>query len=146
MAFDYKKEYREFYLPPQKPVLVKISEINYIAVKGKGNPNTEEGEYSESVNLLYGVAYTLKMSYKSGYKINGFFEYVMPPLEGFWWQDKIKGIDYSRKEAFRWISLIRLPDFVTKTDFKWAIKEASLKKKTDFSTVEFLTYDEGLCV
>ena len=146
MAFDYKKEFKEYYLPPQKPVIVEIPKMNFIAVSGRGNPNEIDGEYSKAMNLLYGIAYTLKMSYKGDYKINGFFEYVVPPLEGFWWQDGIKGVDYFNKGAFQWISLIRLPDFVSKADFEWARTEAAVKKKTDFSKVQFLTYDEGLCV
>ena len=146
MAFDYKKEYKEFYMPPQKPVIIEIPKINFIAVPGRGDPNIEDGEYSKVMNLLYGIAYTLKMSHKGDYKIGGFFEYVVPPLEGLWWQDEIEGVDYSHKETFQWISLIRLPDFVTEADFDWAKKEAAAKKKTDFSTVQFLTYDEGLCV
>ena len=146
MAFDFKKEYKEYYLPPQKPVIVEIPKMNFIAVSGSGDPNEVDGAYIKAMNLLYGVAYTLKMSYKGNYKINGFFEYVVPPLEGFWWQDGIKGVDYSRKEALQWISVIRLPDFVVKADFEWAITEATAKKKLDFSVVQFLTYDEGLCV
>lgn len=146
MAFDYKKEYKEFYLPSKKPSIIEIPSMNYIAVKGKGNPNDDHGEYKQSIGLLYAIAFTIKMSYKGGHKIEGYFEYVVPPLEGFWWQDGIKGIDYSRKEDFNFISLIRLPDFVTKKDFDWAIEEATKKKKQDFSKVEFLTYDEGLCV
>ena len=146
MAFDYKKEYKEFYMPPKQPVIIEIPKMNFIAVPGKGDPNVEDGEYSKAMNLLYGIAYTLKMSYKSDHKINGFFEYVVPPLEGFWWQDKIEGVDYSHKETFQWISLIRLPDFVTKADFEWAIKEATKKKKMDFSAVCFQPYDEGICV
>ena len=146
MAFDYKKEYKEYYMPPQKPVIVEIPKMNFIAVSGKGDPNIEDGDYSNAMNLLYGIAYTLKMSYKGDYKINGFFEYVVPPLEGFWWQAGFEDVDYSRKDTFQWISLIRLPDFVAKADFEWAINEAAKKKKTDFSKVQFLTYDEGLCV
>ena len=146
MAFDYKKEYKEFYMPPKQPVIVEIPQMNFIAVPGKGNPNVDNGEYGNAMNLLYEIAYTLKMSHKSNYKINGFFEYVVPPLEGFWWQDKTEGIDYSHKETFQWISLIRLPDFVTEADFEWAIKEATKKKKIDFSPVRFKTYNEGLCV
>lgn len=146
MAFDYKKEYKEFYLPSKKPSIIEIPSMNYITVKGKGNPNDDHGEYKQSIGLLYAIAFTIKMSYKGGHKIEGYFEYVVPPLEGFWWQDGIKGIDYSRKEDFNFISLIRLPDFVTKKDFDWAIEEATKKKKQDFSKVEFLTYDEGLCV
>ena len=146
MSFDYKKEYKEFYMPPKKPSIVEVPPMNYIAVCGKGDPNEESGEYKESIGLLYGIAFTLKMSYKSDYKIDGYFEYVVPPLEGFWWQDGVHGIDYSHKESFQFISLIRLPDFVTKEDFDWAVAEATKKKKVNFSKVKFLTYNEGLCV
>ncbi len=146
MAFDYKKEYKEFYLPKNKPNIVEIPKMNYIAVRGKGNPNDENGDYKNTIGLLYGIAYTIKMSYKTPHKIDGFFEYVVPPLEGFWWQENTKGMDYNRKDDLNFISIIRLPDFVTKSDFDWAIKEATRKKKQDFSRVEFLTYDEGICV
>lgn len=145
MAFDYKKEYKEFYMPKNKPNIVEIPKMNYIAVRGKGDPNGE-GEYKESIGLLYSIAFTIKMSYKGTYKIKDYFSYVVPPLEGFWWQDGIDGIDYNKKNEFNFISIIRLPDFVTKKDFDWAIKEATNKKNTDFSKVEFLTYNEGLCV
>jgi hypothetical protein len=146
MAFDFKKEYKEYYLPKNKPSIVDVPKMNYIAVRGKGNPNEENGDYQNTLGLLYGVAYTIKMSYKGDHKIDGFFEYVVPPLEGFWWQDGKDGIDYNHKERLNFISIIRLPDFVTKADFDWAIEEATKKKKQDFSRVEFLTYDEGLCV
>ena len=146
MPFDYKKEYKEFYMPPKKPSIVEVPPMNYIAVRGKGNPNDEDGKYKESIGLLYGIAFTIKMSYKGEHKIDGYFEYVVPPLEGFWWQNGVDSIDYAHKENFEWISLIRLPDFVTQKDFEWAIAEATKKKKTDFSKVEFLTYNEGLCV
>lgn len=146
MAFDYKKEYKEFYLPKNKPTIINIPKMTYLAVRGKGNPNDAEGEYKKSINLLYTIAFTIKMSYKGNYKIKGYFEYVVPPLEGFWWQDNVKGMDYSRKDDLQFISLIRLPDFVTKKDFDWAINEATNKKKQDFSKVEYLTYDEELCV
>ncbi|MDE6088464.1 MAG: GyrI-like domain-containing protein [Oscillospiraceae bacterium] len=146
MAFDYKKEYKKFYMPKKTPDIIEIPEMNYLAVRGKGNPNEENGEYKKSIELLYGVAYTIKMSYKTDYKIDGFFEYVVPPLEGFWWQDKNGYIDYSRKDDLNFISVIRLPDFVTKSDFEWAVKEATKKKKQDFSKVEFMTYHEGCCV
>lgn len=147
MAFDYKKEYKEFYMPKNKPSIVDVPKMNYIAVRGKGNPNDEDSEYKDSIGLLYAIAFTIKMSYKGSYKIDGYFEYVVPPLEGFWWQDGNRdGIDYKSKDKFNFISLIRLPDFVTKKDFDWAIEEATNKKKQDFSKVEFLTYDEGVCV
>ncbi len=146
MSFDYKKEYKEYYMPKNTPTIVKIPKMNYIAVRGKGNPNEKNGEYQKSIELLYTVAFTIKMSYKTPHKIEGYFEYVVPPLEGFWWQEGIKGMDYSRKEDLEFISIIRLPDFVTESEFIWAIKEATNKKKKDFSKVEYLTYDEGLCV
>lgn len=146
MAFDYKKEYKEFYLPKAKPEIVTVPKMNFLAVRGSGDPNTEGGEYKASIGLLYGIAFTIKMSKKGARQIEGYFDYVVPPLEGFWWQDGIAGIDYSRKDIFQWISVIRLPDFVTKEDFDWAVEEASRKKATDFSKVEFLTYEEGLCV
>ncbi|MBQ3777226.1 MAG: GyrI-like domain-containing protein, partial [Fibrobacter sp.] len=146
MPFDFKKEYKEFYMPKGKPEIVTVPKMNYIAVRGKGNPNEEDGEYKKSIELLYGIAYTIKMSKKGDHKIEGYFDYVVPPLEGFWWQENLDGIDYSHKENFQWISVIRLPDFVTKADFDWAIEEATRKKKMDFSKVEFLTLEEGLCV
>ena len=145
MPFDYKKEYKEFYMPPNKPSIVNVPPINYIAVRGKGDPNDEGGEYKQSIGLLYAIAYTIKMS-KKGHQMEGYFDYVVPPLEGFWWQEGLQGIDYAHKDKFCWISLIRLPDFVTKADFDWAIAEATAKRKTDFSKVEFFSYHEGLCV
>ena len=146
MAFDYKKEYKEFYMPANKPSIVTVPKMNYIAVRGKGNPNDESGEYKDSIGLLYAIAFTIKMSYKGSHKIDGYFEYVVPPLEGFWWQEGSDTIDYANKNGFNFISLIRLPDFVTEADFDWAVQEATNKKKADFSKVEFLTYDEGVCV
>ena len=146
MAFDFKKEYKEFYMPKNKPGIVSVPGMNYIAVRGQGDPNLEGGEYKKAIELLYGIAYTIKMSKKGDHQIEGYFDYVVPPLEGFWWQEGIVGVDYAHKEIFHWISVIRLPDFVTREDFDWAVQEAERKKKTDFSKVEFLTYDEGLCV
>ena len=146
MAFDYKKEYPEIYLPKGGPSIMTIPAMKYIAVRGKGNPNEENGEYQRSISLLYGIAYTIKMSKKGEHQIDGYFDYVVPPLEGFWWQDDLEGVDYSHKENFRWISVIRLPDFVSPADFEWAKQEATRKKKMDFSLVEYLEYDEGLCV
>ena len=146
MAFDFKKEYKEFYMPKNKPEIVTVPKANYIAVRGKGNPNENDGAYQKAISILYAVAYTLKMSYKTEHKIEGFFEYVVPPLEGFWWQDNVDGIDYADKAAFNWISVIRLPEFITQKDFEWAVETASEKKKLDCSSAEFLTLDEGLCV
>lgn len=146
MAFDYKKEYKEFYMPKRKPEIIEVPAMNYIAVRGKGNPNEEDGAYKQAISILYAIAFTIKMSYRGEHKIEGYFEYVVPPLEGFWWQEGIAGVDYSNKEEFNWISVIRLPDFVTKEDFEWAVREAEQKKKMDCQKAEFLTVHEGLCV
>ena len=146
MAFDYKKEYKEFYLPASKPSIVDVPAMNYVAVRGKGDPNDPGSEYQQAMGVLYAVAYTLKMSYKGDHRIVGFFEYVVPPLEGFWWQDDVAGVDYSDKAAFQWISAIRLPDFITQADFDWAVAEASRKKKLDCSRARMLSIHEGLCV
>ena len=146
MAFDFKKEYKEFYMSKRVPEIVTVPKANYIAVRGMGDPNQEGGAYQSAVSILYAVAYTLKMSYKTDYRIEGFFEYVVPPLEGFWWQEGVDGIDYGDKSTFHWISVIRLPEFVTKKDFDWAVEEAARKKKLDCSLAEFLTIEEGLCV
>ena len=146
MAFDFKKEYKEFYLPKDKPAVVTVPRMNYIAVRGQGDPNEEGGAYQAAIGVLYALAYTLKMSYKTDYRIQGFFDYVVPPLEGFWQQEGVTGVDYAHKEAFHWISVLRLPDFVTEKDFRWAVETASKKKKLDCSGAEFLRIEEGLCV
>lgn len=146
MAFDYKKEYKEFYLPKAKPEIITVPKMNYTAVRGTGNPNEEGGAYKEAIGLLYGIAFTIKMSKKGTHQIDGYFDYVVPPLEGLWWQEGIDGFDYSRKEDFHWISVIRLPEFVKKADFDWAVAEATRKKGQGYQTVEFLTLEEGLCV
>ena len=146
MPFDFKKEYKEFYMPKRKPEIVDVPRANYIAVRGKGDPNEEGGEYKTAIGLLYTIAFTLKMSKRTGHEIEGFFDYVVPPLEGFWWQEGIDGVDYTKKAEFCWISVIRLPDFIKKEDLAWAIEEAQRKKNMDCSKVEFLTIDEGLCV
>lgn len=146
MAFDFKKGYKEFYMPKNLPEIVTIPTANYIAVRGMGDPNEVGGAYQQAIGVLYAIAYTLKMSYKTDHKIDGFFEYVVPPLEGFWWQNDSNIIDYANKSAFNWLSVIRLPDFVTKADFDWAVATATKKKGLDCSAAEFLTIDEGLCV
>jgi hypothetical protein len=150
MAFDYKKEYKEFYLPPAKPQIVTVPKMQFVAVRGKGNPNEEAGEYKSALELLYGISYTIKMSKMGDHRIDGYFDYVVPPLEGFWWQEKeskkIPGINYSNKDEFQWISLIRLPDFVSKKDFDWAKETVQKKKGLDPSRAELLTITEGLCV
>ena len=146
MAFDFKKEYKEFYMPASKPSIVTVPPMNYIAVRGEGDPNAEDGAYKQAIGLLYGIAFTIKMSKMGDHRIEGYFDYVVPPLEGFWWQDGVQGIDYTHKERFQWISVIRLPDFVRKEDFDWAVAEAERRKKMDFSKAEFLSCDEGMCV
>lgn len=146
MVFDFKKEYKELYKPKDKPSIINVEKANFIAVRGVGDPNAENSEYKQSINLLYPIAYAIKMSKKGDYKIDDYFDFVVPPLEGFWWQEGIKGVDYANKDSFNFISLIRMPDFVTKEVFEWAIEETTRKKKEDFSKVEFFTYDEGLCV
>ena len=146
MAFDYKKEYKEFYLPKKKHEIVTVPKMNYIAVKGCGDPNKEDGEYKNSISILYALAFTIKMSKLTDYRIEGYFDYVVPPLEGFWWQQGVTQIDYSRKDAFQWISVIRLPDFVSEKDFNWAKQQVKTKKGIDCSNAQFLTIEEGLCV
>ena len=146
MSFDYKKEYKEFYMPPKKPGMIEIPKMQYIAVRGEGDPNVPEGEDKAALSMLYAIAFTIKMSYKGSHKIDGYFSYVVPPLEGLWWQEDASKIDYAHKEKFKWISMIRLPDFVKKEDFDWAISEAEKKKNIDFSRVELFSYDEGVCV
>lgn len=146
MPFDFKKEYKEFYSPSTEPSIVTLPRANYIAVRGKGDPNSENGEYKSSISLLYGIIFTIKMCEKNGHVIKGAFPFVVPPLEGFWWQENRQEIDYQRKEDFHFISVIRLPEFVTKEEFDWAIQEATKKKKMDFSKVKFFTYEEGQCV
>lgn len=146
MAFDFKKEYKAFYMPKEQPELITVPKANYVAVRGKGDPNEEGGAYQQAISILYAVAYTLKMSYKTEHKIEGFVEYVVPPLEGFWWQDGVDGVDYGDKSGFHWISVLRLPDFITRADLAWAVETAAKKKKLDCSPAEFLTIEEGLCV
>lgn len=146
VIFDFKKEYKDIYQAKAIPSIVNIPKMNYIAVRGKGDPNDSSGDYQKAIQVLYSVAYTLKMSYKTDYKIDGFFQYVVPPLEGFWWQDGVKGVDYTDKSSFNWISVIRLPDFITKEHFDWGVEMASTKKKLDCSSAKFFTLKEGLCV
>ena len=146
MAFDFKKEYKEFYLPKERPEIVTVSRANYVAVRGSGDPNAPDGAYQQAIAVLYAVAYTIKMSKKGDHRIDGYYDFVVPPLEGFWWQEGVDGVDYGNKAGFQWYAVIRLPDFVTRTDFDWAVVEASKKKQLDCSGAEFLTVDEGLCV
>ena len=146
MPFDYKKEYKEFYLPPKTPGIVTVPAMNFLAVRGQGDPNQEDGAYKQALGMLYAVAFTIKMSRKGQHQLEGYFDYVVPPLEGLWWQENTRGVDYTRKQDFQWISMIRLPEFVTREAFDWAIREATEKKQQDFSRVEFFSWEEGLCV
>lgn len=146
MPFDYKKEYKEFYLPPKTPGIVTVPAMNFLAVRGQGDPNQEDGAYKQALGMLYAVAFTIKMSRKGQHQLKGYFDYVVPPLEGLWWQENTRGVDYTRKQDFQWISMIRLPEFVTREAFDWAIREATEKKQQDFSKVEFFSWEEGLCV
>lgn len=146
MTFDFKKAYREYYMPGREPELVMVPPMNAIAVEGQGDPNIEGGAYARAISVLYAVAYTIKMSKKGDRPIQGYYDYVVPPLEGFWWQPGIEGVNYADKAGFHWLSVLRLPDFVTREDFDWAILEASRKKKLDCSMARFMTIDEGLCV
>lgn len=146
MPFDYKKEYKEFYLPPKTPGIITVPAMNFLAVRGQGDPNQEDGAYKQALGMLYAVAFTIKMSRKGQHQLEGYFDYVVPPLEGLWWQENTRGVDYTRKQDFQWISMIRLPEFVTREAFDWAIREATEKKQQDFSKVEFFSWEEGLCV
>lgn len=146
MAFDYKREYREFYLPKDRPEIVDIPRMQFLAVRGEGDPNAGDGAYQSAIGLLYAIAFTVKMSPRAGYSMDGYFDYVVPPLEGLWWTEGAHGVDYAHKEDFQWISMIRLPDFVQKADFDWAVSEATRKKRADFSRVEYRVLQEGLCV
>ncbi len=146
MAFDFKKEYKEFYLPKERPEIVTVPRANYAAVRGQGDPNAPDGAYQRAIAVLYAVAYTIKMSKKGDHRIDGYYDFVVPPLEGFWWQEGVDGVDYGNKAGFQWYAVIRLPDFVTGADFAWAVAEAGRKKRLDCSGAEFLTVDEGLCV
>ena len=146
MPFDFKKEYRDLYQPKTRPSLIEVPPMRFLSVEGSGDPNEQGGAYQHALELLYGVAYTLKMSYKTDHTIAGFYQYVVPPLEGFWWQEGLRGVDYTNKAGFRWVSVIRVPEFVTDADFAWAIEVATAKKKLDFSPVRLVEIDEGLCV
>ena len=146
MPFDFKKEYRDLYQPKAKPSIVEVPAMRFLAVEGTGDPNEEGGAYKRAVELLYGMAYTLKMSYKTDRVIEGFYEYVVPPLEGFWWQDGVEDFDCSDKSSLSWVSVIRVPEFVGEGDFAWALEAATAKKRLDFSPVKLVRVDEGLCV
>lgn len=141
--FDFKKEFKDLY-NPKKPMTIEVLEMTFIMVNGSGDPNCEE--YKKTVELLYGLAYTIKMSYKGDKKIEGFFEYVVPPLEGLWWYEEGE-FDFHKRDNWLWTSMIRQPEFVTDEVFQWAVD--SLKKKKpelDTSKARLEKFTEGLCV
>lgn len=146
MAFDFKKTYKELYLPPKTPHLIQVPAQTFLAVRGQGDPNQAGGAYQEAIGQLYAVAFTLKMSKLGPWQPAGYFDYVMPPLEGLWWMPDGAPMDFARKDAFHWISLLRLPEFATREVFQWAVQEAERNKKRDLSAVTFFPYAEGLCV
>lgn len=146
MAFDFKKEYREYYLPKNRPEIIDIPSFKAVAVEGKGNPNDKDGAYQKAIGILYAIAYTIKMSRKTDHQMDGYFDFVVPPLEGFWWQEDTQGIDYDRKDDFNWISFLRLPDFVTQSEFTWVVENVQKKKKLDCSQAWLMECEEGLCV
>jgi len=141
---DYKKEYKDLYLPKNQPSIINVPEMAFAAVEGKGDPNEKNGEYQNAVGLLYAVQYTIKMS-KMGSNIpDGYFDYVVPPLEGFWWYEgKTKPKNKSKNN---WLSIIRLPEYVNKKVFEWACKEVKSKKNLDTGKAQFIKIKEGLCV
>lgn len=144
--FDYKKQYKNLYLPKSKPTLIEVPTMNFIMVDGKGNPNQAGGEYQSAVELLYGLAYTIKMSKMKGHEPSGYFEYVVPPLEGLWWLND-NDINFTEKDKFCWTSMLRQPEFVNKEVFQWACDELKIKKpKIDISKAYLETFTEGLCV
>jgi len=143
---DYKKESKELYQPKSTPEMVEVGEIQFVAIEGKGNPNDENSEYQRAIEVLYGIQYTIKMSKKGNYVPDGYFDYVVPPLEGFWWLENNEEYSPEKKSKQQWISVIRLPEFVDEKVFEWACKEATKKKKIDTTKAKFLKIKEGLCV
>lgn len=146
MTYDFKKEFKEQYPKKTNPNILEIPNQIYISVKGKGNPNDKDGAYAKAVQNLYAIAYTIKMSKNGTTQLPGYFDFVVPPLEGFWWQTDLKGVDYSRKDDFEWISLLRMPEFVDETVLEWAKKTVIDKKELDTNNVTLLHYDEGMVV
>jgi hypothetical protein len=146
MAKDYIKDYKDLYLPETKPMIIDIPEMQFAAVEGKGDPNDKNGEYPIAMQILYNIQYTIKMSKMDNNKLNGYFDYVVPPLEGLWWFDNNEKDSPKNKSKYNWISLIRLPEFVDKNIFKWACEEVAKKKKTNTEKAYLLKYNEGLCV
>lgn len=143
MPFDFKKEERTLYQPPRTPGILTVPPMNFLAVRGSGDPNQEGGAYQQAIQLLYGVAFTLKMSEKTGYHIPGAFAYVVPPLEGLWWQPGKTELDLRHKEQLAWISMIRVPDFVDQAAFHWAVEQATAKRKWTFPRWNFSVMRRG---
>lgn len=144
---DYKNKYKELYLPKRLPELIKVPTMNFIMIDGTGNPNNKAGEYEKAVELLYGLSYTIKMSVKGDQKPEGYFEYVVPPLEGLWWLADNNCMDFTQKDNYGWTSMIRQPEFVTEEVFRWACQEVRKKKpQLDITKARFETLEEGLCV
>ena len=143
---DYKKEHKSLYSPKTTPEIIDVPKMSFVAIEGRGNPNEENGEYQKAIEVLYGIQYTIKMSKKGNFVPDGYFDYVVPPLEGFWWLDDDKGFSLENKSKYRWISVIRLPEFVDDKVFEWACSEVSKKKKIDTTKAKLLIINEGLCV
>jgi hypothetical protein len=143
---DYKKEYKDLYLPKQKPTVVDVPTMTFIMVDGSGNPNDQGGEYQQAVELIYGLSYAIKMSKRNGTEPEGYFEYVVPPLEGLWWLEEDK-MDFTQKDKYCWTSMLRQPEFVTNEVFQWACEELKRKKpQIETSRASLQTFTEGLCV
>ena len=146
-SFDFKKEYKDLYLPKTEPQRIVVPEMDFITVAGRGDPNDESGDYKKALEILYALSYAIKMSKMGQNKIDGYFEYVVAPLEGFWWTDgSFEQFDINDKANFYFISAIRQPVFVTDGIFEWAREEALRKKGIDASGAKFEKIDEGLCV
>lgn len=145
---DYKKEYKDLYQPKRAPSIIEVPEMIFIAVDGSGNPNTSP-EYKAAMEMLYGLSFTIKMSKMNNTQPEGYFEYTVPPLEGLWYGSEVDfdGLNVTDNDKFRWISMIRQPEFVTEEVFKWAMDTLSAKKpELDLSKARYMRYTEGLCV
>lgn len=145
---DYKKEYKDLYQPKKIPSIIEVPEMIFIAVEGKGNPN-DSPEYQAALEMLYGLSFTIKMSKMNNTQPEGYFEYTVPPLEGLWYCDDVSfdGLNVTDKDKFKWVSLIRQPEFVTEEVFQWARAALSAKKpQLDLEKARLIKYTEGLCV
>lgn len=145
---DYKKEYKDLYMPKNTPSIIDVPKMIFIMVDGKGNPNTSK-EYENAINVLYGLSYTIKMSKMDNNNIKGYFEYVVPPLEGFWDGEDgyFDGLNIVNKDKFIWTSFIRQPEFVTEEVYNWALEQLKKKKpELDYKSVRYEVLEEGKCV